>query len=440
MTIRPYHPGDHAEWARMRTAFWPDQTAEDMAAWLARPDAVVLVAERPGGGLCGFAEVGTRPFADGCQTSPVAYLEGWWVDPDARRNHVGTALVEAAFAWAHAQGHREIASDANLDNTVSQLGHRKLGFSEEHRSVHYRRALALLPLLLALAGTASAQQVADTAFRPVVGEPAYPAGKGPLVLIDEAHQNFHTSTGRYLPFARVLRHDGYQVGSNIAGFTAASLAGAQVLVIANAVGARNVDRWIAPIDPAFSNAEIRAVHKWVEDGGSLLLIADHMPFGEATAALAHAFGITLLAGFAADSATTNSDFTFRRGDGTLADDPITRGRSAAERIDSVRSFTGEVLTLEKGTGLLRVLGTVMVMHPDTAWQFHATTRREFVRDPWQGAILEVGKGRVAVFGEAAMFSAQVAGPNRTPAGMNDPRAGQNAQFLLNVMHWLTGPR
>lgn len=52
--------------------------------------------------------------------------------------------------------------------------------------------------------------------------------------------------------------------------------------------------------------------------------------------------------------------------------------------------------------------------------------------------MRFGKGRVAVFGEAAMFSAQLAGPNKDPMGMNDPIASRNPQFLLNLMHWLSG--
>ena len=50
----------------------------------------------------------------------------------------------------------------------------------------------------------------------------------------------------------------------------------------------------------------------------------------------------------------------------------------------------------------------------------------------------VGKGRVAMFGEAAMFSAQVAGPERSPAGMNHPAAAQNARLLRNLVRWLPG--
>jgi hypothetical protein len=52
--------------------------------------------------------------------------------------------------------------------------------------------------------------------------------------------------------------------------------------------------------------------------------------------------------------------------------------------------------------------------------------------------MDVGEGRVAFFGEAAMFSAQLAGPEQHPAGMNAPGAEENFQFVLNVLHWLSG--
>ena len=80
--IRRHEPSDDAEWLRMRRELWPHDTLEahqvEMAAWLVRLDAVVLMAEQvEGQGLSGFAEVSTRLYADGCGTSPVAYLEGW---------------------------------------------------------------------------------------------------------------------------------------------------------------------------------------------------------------------------------------------------------------------------------------------------------------------------------------------------------------------------
>ncbi len=115
----------------MRTALWPDQTPDDMADWLARDAATVIVAARPeDDGLIGFVEVGERDFADGCETRPVGYIEGWWVDPAHRRAGVGAALIRAAEAWARARGRQEIASDVEFDNVASQRAHASLGFNE----------------------------------------------------------------------------------------------------------------------------------------------------------------------------------------------------------------------------------------------------------------------------------------------------------------------
>jgi aminoglycoside 6'-N-acetyltransferase I len=100
MRIRLLHEGDHAEWERMRTALWPGQTVDDMREWLARPDTVVLIADLGAGKLGGFAELGARSVAESCTTSPVAYLEGWYVDPAWRRQGTGAALIAAAESWA----------------------------------------------------------------------------------------------------------------------------------------------------------------------------------------------------------------------------------------------------------------------------------------------------------------------------------------------------
>lgn len=146
VNIRVRIPDDDAEWLRLRSALWPDLGPEaqrsEMANWLARSDAVVFVAVRPGdAGLAGFAEVGARSLADGCETSPVAYLEGWYVDIDMRRRGVGAALIQAAETWARTQGFREFASDAELDNMESQRAHVALGFFEVGRSVLYLKKL-----------------------------------------------------------------------------------------------------------------------------------------------------------------------------------------------------------------------------------------------------------------------------------------------------------
>ncbi|MCA0375453.1 MAG: GNAT family N-acetyltransferase [Gemmatimonadetes bacterium] len=139
------HDGDHDEVVRMRCALWPDATAaehaEEVRETAARDDLVVLVAPRATGGLAGFAEVGTRAYAEGCDTSPVGFLEGWYVDDDLRRRGVGAALVRAAEDWARARGLTEFGSDALLDNTLSHTAHRALGFDEVERIVCFRKAL-----------------------------------------------------------------------------------------------------------------------------------------------------------------------------------------------------------------------------------------------------------------------------------------------------------
>lgn len=142
MNVRSYAAEDYAEWRRMRTALWPSQTEHDMAEWLARRDTAVIVAERALGGLCGFVEVGERTNADGCETSPVAYVEGWYVDPDVRRQRIGASLIEAAESFARSHGYRELASDTEWHNTVSQRAHQRLGFQELDRVVLYRKVLS----------------------------------------------------------------------------------------------------------------------------------------------------------------------------------------------------------------------------------------------------------------------------------------------------------
>lgn len=299
-----------------------------------------------------------------------------------------------------------------------------------------------MALSIGAALPALAQQVSDADFDPSVAAPAFAAGRGPVVLIDEAHQNFHTADGRYAPFAALLRKDGYRVEASSAPVSAEMLARADLFVIANAVADTNVGNWTLPTPSAFAQEEIDALDAWVRRGGSLLLIADHMPFPGAVAGLAERFGILMGNGFAF-AADGRGILRFGTDDGTLASHPIVRGRTAEEAVTFVTSFTGQAFRVAPDVPFepLMVLGdgTYLIL-PSEAWQFSDTTPRIAAAGLLQGAVLRPGLGRLAVFGEAAMFSAQLAGPNRIPVGMNHPEAPQNAQFLLNVMHWLSDPR
>jgi uncharacterized protein (DUF2249 family) len=298
--------------------------------------------------------------------------------------------------------------------------------------------LLFLVSILVTASAASAQQIADMAFNPPIPSPAYSENRGPVVLLDEAHFNFHTTEGRYRPFVQLLRRDGYVVKPVTAKFSKASLSGGKVLVIANALSEKNKTEWILPTPPAFTDEEVKAVHDWVKQGGSLLLIVDHMPFPGAAENLASAFGLRFSNGYAVEVGKGGPMY-FKLSDGSLKEHPIVKGRSDAEKVDSVASFTGSAFQIPTDAAPLMVLGPAVVsMMTTVAGRFEDSTPRNPVGGWYQGAVMRVGKGRVGVFGEAAMFSAQLAGPNKIAMGMNAPAAARNPQFLLNVMHWLSG--
>ena len=299
-----------------------------------------------------------------------------------------------------------------------------------------RPHLLLLTLLALLTRPVLGQQEADTSFAPPIDAPAFPRGRGPLVLIDQEHSNFHTAAGRYRPFADLLRRDGYVVRGSSGELRRGRLGGVRVLVIANALG--EVREGEDTSAAAFTPAEVRWLEHWVEGGGSLFLIADHMPFPGAARSLAAAFGFELTDGFAVPPSGEPAAIVFSRKAGTLRDHPIVSGRGPGERVDSVASFTGEAFTGRDATPIL-VLGPGAVnLLPRKPWEFDSTTVRRPAAGWWQGAVKQVGKGRVAMFGEAAMFTAQVAGPERIPAGMNHPAAAQNARLLRNLVRWLAG--
>jgi len=283
------------------------------------------------------------------------------------------------------------------------------------------------------------QQEADTSFLPVIDNPSFIGGNGPVVMIDEAHHNFHTAGERFLPFAELLRRDGYTVIGTDTPFSAESLAKGNILVISNALNERNEEDWSLPTPSAFTPDEIEAVRLWVEGGGALFLIADHMPFPGAASDLAAAFGIEFNNGFALDTTQRGPAF-FRRSQGTLKKHAITNGRNDSEKIDSVASFTGQAFQATNADfEPLMVFDTGFVsLMPRIAWEFDDSTKILDIKGWCQGGVLKFGKGRVAVFGEAAMFTAQIAGEERRRFGMNSPEAPQNLQFLLNVIHWLTG--
>jgi aminoglycoside 6'-N-acetyltransferase I len=148
-TVRSATKADAETWLAMRMALWPDGGEEDLRLEVARYFVAhgapllphqVFVAER-GGNMVGMLELSLRPYADGCESSPVPFIEAWYVAPEARRGGVGGALVKAAEQWALDNGYSEIASDALLENTESERAHKALGFEEVERAIRFRKTL-----------------------------------------------------------------------------------------------------------------------------------------------------------------------------------------------------------------------------------------------------------------------------------------------------------
>ena len=287
--------------------------------------------------------------------------------------------------------------------------------------------------------SSDAQQIPDTAYRFSIKRAAFMKGKGPVIFIDAAHHNFHTRDGGFLPFCKLLEQDGYQVKSLDKIITNDDLLKeCTILVIVNPLNEINVDKWVLPTPSAFSKEEIFIIKQWVVNGGSLFLVADHMPFAGAATDLGKAFGFEFINGFAKTGESFWPPSVFSIQDGTLHDSPITRGLKEYEKIDTVATFTGSAFKAPEGAIIvLSFLNEHYSLQPDTAWRFNKNTPAQNLKDFQQGALLKFGKGKVAVFGEAGMFTSQLVNGS-VHVGLSSEYAPQNAQFTLNLIHWLDG--
>jgi len=144
-TIRRATPEDKPEWLRMRQGLWPeaplDYLSLDLDKLLNNSDAGIFVTSEADGKLVAFIEAGLRDHAESCDSSPVGYIEAWYVDPHVRGQKLGRDLVHAAEQWAREKGCTEMASDTWLDNEISIAAHLKLGYYEVERLVHFAKRL-----------------------------------------------------------------------------------------------------------------------------------------------------------------------------------------------------------------------------------------------------------------------------------------------------------
>ena len=228
-----------------------------------------------------------------------------------------------------------------------------------------------------------------------------------------------------------------------------------MLLIANALSHGDAD---AAAGDAFTKEECQQVSDWVQSGGSLLLVADHAPFGGAAASLSRQFGVEMSDSYVFDLGNSTNNhptfLVFSRNNGLLGDHAITKGRNPSESVGRLVAFTGQSLSIPPGA-------TALMKFSATAYE--ASTREDLnvaekaasatppdiasivlhanpVAGRAQGIALSFGKGRVVIVGEAAMFSAQILmdeqGHKEEKFGMNAP-GNDDKRFVLNVFHWLS---
>lgn len=281
---------------------------------------------------------------------------------------------------------------------------------------------------------------ADSAYDTTVAAPQL-VQRRPRVLFDAGHRNAHSPRGRYGPFCKLIESDGCRVSTIGGTIDGEALRAGDILVIVNACGPGDGEQ---RTESPFSAAECDAIAGWVNGGGSLLLVADHHPYGEAAAKLAGLFGVEMSGGWTDDETHARAgsgdpgQLLFSRENGLLGEHAITRG------VNVVETFTGQSLKGPPGaTSLLRLADTAVDRIPKSASSeekdgvrrttFQTEDRPAGGRS--QGLAMQHGKGRVVVLGEAAMLTAQVDANSGRKFGMN---AGGNddREFALGVVRWL----
>ncbi|MCK0178693.1 hypothetical protein MWU50_05255 [Flavobacteriaceae bacterium S0862] len=303
------------------------------------------------------------------------------------------------------------------------------------------RITCLLVIIFFISSTQlNAQQVIDSSFIYNVTNPVYSLNKGPIIFIDEYHNNDMSIDNRMFPLIKVLKEDGYQVKKLKEPISKSSINKADILVIISALHKSNVDNWKLPTPEAFNDLEIRELLQWIKDGGSLLLVADHMPFPGAIKKLSSNLGVEWFNGFVLDSVNWGMS-TFSKRDGTLAKHPLVNGRNKNEKVNWIATYYGSGFKLTDSTitGLFSFNNKDEVSYQtQEAWKMDSNTPVIPSDVLFQAAVMKRGKGRVALIGEASLFSAQLVGKDKNPVGINFQNNNQNLQFVLNLLHWLSG--
>ncbi len=308
--------------------------------------------------------------------------------------------------------------------------------ASKHQHILYGSNVGLA-IVLVVVNAPFQQVVPDDGYRPDIKHPAFQKRLLSTVHVDEGHNNYHTLEGQYRTFGNILEMDGYHVQGFKEEFTSETLKDIRILVISNAIKQKNKNDWSTPTYSAFTETEIETLNTWVKNGGSLFLIADHIPFAGAAKDLAQSFGFEFNNGHAGKP--SDSEDYFYRSNGTIHSNVITNGKDGSLKVDSIRTFSGQAFSIPDSATPILTFGEGYVQwKPNRAWDLQSASPKP-IEGLSQGAFMGYGKGRIVVFGEAAMFTGQLgAGLSWVKIGLNSPTAKNNYKLLLNIIRWLEG--
>ncbi len=271
----------------------------------------------------------------------------------------------------------------------------------------------------------------------------------PTILFDLGHNNYGANKADQT-FYGFLRDHGFAVRNLHGPITDSALDGIIVFHTSNALARINIDNWSLPNPSAFTPDEIAVLLEWVQRGGSLLMVIEHMPFGGSYNDLARAIGFEVSNGFAVDSSLLD-DYSeeniaeagallFRRGTGEISDHLIVTGQSPYGQIEHLATDCGSAIRLPSHAASLITLGAdVVSLEPATSWAFTVDTPRRSVAGWSQAGVLEYGEGRIAVLGDNFLISAPgLLDPPYIEIEQEAELGAHNHKFTLNLYRWLSG--
>jgi len=291
----------------------------------------------------------------------------------------------------------------------------------------------------------SCQEYADSTYSELA-DSTFNDVANPVIVFAEGHNNFGDNRESFAgEMKQFLAREGFELRRYMGAITREALKGASILHTDNALASLNQDNWTLPTPSAFTSEEISVIYNWVHNGGALLMVIEHMPFGGSYEDLAKAFNVETSNGFAVDERLLSSYseenisnagwFVFSHENQSLGDHPTLAGRQPDERVLFLAADVGSAFRLpDRAVSLMTFGSDAISVEPTVSWKFDSATPRRSVSGWSQGGVMNVGKGRLVVLGDNFL----IIPPSQLESEKEVVFGRYNPQFTVNVYRWLSG--